>query len=443
MVRGVNLGSWLNIEHFMIGLPGCDWQLRAHARQIWGEEKARAFFDAYLDHFITRHDIENIAAAGFTALRLPVDYRLLESDLAPGVYDGPAWSRIADCLAWCESSNLALMLDLHGTPGGQNCTYPSGNFTGYSSLWFDRASQDRTAALWSELVRRFKDAKALWSYNLFNEPMINNPGPLSMDEQCLEMNRFIERLILLIRQQDREHWITIEPPVRSSGGVQQLDPAVFNDERTVLSYHHYPLASHETGANYEREQSNLWTPAALNEFIRAHTSSEHAYADRIARPVVLGEFGWSKHWHPERGRAMVEAQLRRIETNGWGWLLWAYKDLDTLGLYNPAPETGWARWTRNPGRKELAARLKSGYASWFNSQVIPFLHKHERNYRVFDAAYNDALRGIDRMLLDHDLRELASRSTVELVDFAKDFSLERCCRREDLFGLLTPWLQHR
>ena len=72
-VRGINLGSWLNIEGYMIGLPGCDWQIRESARQIWGAEKTRAYFKKYLDLYISEKDIRSIADMGFTCVRLPVD----------------------------------------------------------------------------------------------------------------------------------------------------------------------------------------------------------------------------------------------------------------------------------------------------------------------------------------------------------------------------------
>ena len=440
-VRGINLGSWLNIEDFMIGLPGVDWQMRAEAARQWGAAEAGAFFDAWETHFLSEADIAWIAARGFNTVRLPFHYLHLETDAAPGVFTGRAWDAIARCLGWCETHGLAVMLDLHGAPGGQNTTSPAGNATGYARLWQDQTCQDRTVALWTELLRRFHRSPALFSCNLFNEPMVNNHGPQTHPEQAAAMNALYARLIDAIRAIDSKVWIAIDGPVRSSGGVRWLDPALFADERTIFCYHHYPLEAYEGSVNYEQNQSRRGDGEADDmNFLREELREELEFAARIDRPVVLGEFGLPADWDPVLGARTLKAQLKIHEELGWGWLLWSYKDVNTIGLLNPAPDRPWRQWIEDPARIARHARVREGFQRYYDEIVIPELPKSPENSRTHDAAFDDAQRGLTRVLLDRGIHDLAQVPAAARHAMMEDFALHHCTVREDIWSELAPWL---
>ncbi|MGF1451391.1 MAG: glycoside hydrolase family 5 protein [Opitutales bacterium] len=435
-VRGVNLGSWLNIEHFMIGLPGVDWELRVSARELWGQERAEAFFRGWLEHFITAADLAHIAQMGFNTVRLPFAYRHLESDDAPGVYDGEGWQAIANCLDWAEANGLAVLLDLHAAPGGQNTTQPADNRTGFAQLWQYRHFQDQTVALWEELTRRFHRHPALLGYNPFNEPIVNNHGPQSTEAQAVAMNTLYARILEAIRSIDPKGWLVMEAPVRSSGGCRWLEPHLFADPRTAFSYHHYPLASHEASANFEAHQAEQWTPEALDRFLRGELADERAFADRVKRPVILGEFGWGRRWPNEHAEPMIAAQLRLAEDLGWGWLQWSYKDVGAMGLMRPYPNCAWRQFTDAPDFDAKRTQIATEFKRFFDHTIIAELDKGPHNFRVYDAAYDDCTRGCNRALRDFRMRQLADKTPEELEAFTRDFRLENCVRHEALFGLL-------
>ena len=46
-LRGVNLGGWMLIEDYMIGLPWTEWKIREQFKKILGEDSYSAFFNAF------------------------------------------------------------------------------------------------------------------------------------------------------------------------------------------------------------------------------------------------------------------------------------------------------------------------------------------------------------------------------------------------------------
>lgn len=100
VLKGFNLGSWLNIEDFMIGLAGTDWQVRAVFRDVLGAETTQRFFEAYADAFITERDLWFVRDAGCNLVRLPFNYRYFESDDEPFVYREETFRRI--CSPWAS-----------------------------------------------------------------------------------------------------------------------------------------------------------------------------------------------------------------------------------------------------------------------------------------------------------------------------------------------------
>jgi len=60
-LRGVNLGGWMLIEDYMIGLPWTEWKIREQFRKVLGDEAYTAFFNAFDQAFIADADISFLA----------------------------------------------------------------------------------------------------------------------------------------------------------------------------------------------------------------------------------------------------------------------------------------------------------------------------------------------------------------------------------------------
>lgn len=439
--RGINLGSWLNIEDFMIGLQGTDWQIRKAIERQLGAETASAFFQSYRDNYITGADITRIAELGFNCVRLPFNWHYFETSQAPFDYTEAAFAPIDRLFEWCGRHGLAVLLDFHAAPGGQNTTPPSDSTTGYSQLWESAHYQDRTVALWEALARRYARHPALLGYNLLNEPQTNQHGELDPDEQVAAMNALYHRLLRALRSIDTQGWIVISGPVRTSGPLDQLDRTLFEDPRTAVSYHHYPLASYEQGINFESAQAEHADVDTWYRFLEKQTAEELAYVESIDRPMILGEFGWSSKWDSEQAECALAAQIRLHEDRGWGWMIWAYKDLNTLGLFQPRADTAWVRFTQNPCWQTKLETCRAAFAETFDRAYIGSLGKDSNNAHIYDAAWGDGLRGLKRILLEYQIRCLADYPAAAIEAMPECFRLDNCRLREDFLAVLQPYLK--
>ena len=48
-LRGVNLGNWMILESYIMGLPSVEYYIRSTMRALLGEERFHAFFDTFMD----------------------------------------------------------------------------------------------------------------------------------------------------------------------------------------------------------------------------------------------------------------------------------------------------------------------------------------------------------------------------------------------------------
>ncbi len=424
-LRGINLGCWINIENFMIGLEGVDWQNRKALERQIGPEQANLFFNTFHDVYITERDIAYIASLGLNAVRLPFNYRYFESDLDPFVYREKTFRHIDQLMDWCQTHGIVVLLDFHAAPGGQNTTHPADNCTGYPHLWNSRHDQERVIALWKEMAVRYGSHPALLGYDLLNEPQIDQHGQQTLEEQRDQMNSLFGRIIEAIRSVDSSSTIVIEGPVRSSGGIHHLDQRLFEDPNTAASYHYYPFANHESSINYEPNRSDSDQINELMNFIRKQTDTEHEYALEVNRPVILGEFGISRRRNMEQILKIVEAQMRLCTERGHHWMLWSYKDINQMGLVCPRPDTAWRSFVENPEWQELKKGCMQAFRKHFNSIYIERLQKNERNRKIYDAAYNDMIHGLKRLLLDNQIERLKATG-LDIPKLSEAFAFDNC-----------------
>lgn len=76
VLRGLGIGTWMNIEHFMVGLPGPQSMILSSMDDIYGEGKGEAFLNTYIDDFISADDFDFLNEQGINFVRVPINYRL-------------------------------------------------------------------------------------------------------------------------------------------------------------------------------------------------------------------------------------------------------------------------------------------------------------------------------------------------------------------------------
>lgn len=82
-LRGFCLGSWLNMEAFMVGYPGSETEFRRAVAKVLGEQKAEYFFERFLHYFVSQSDVDYVKSLGCNLMRVAINYHHFEDDERP------------------------------------------------------------------------------------------------------------------------------------------------------------------------------------------------------------------------------------------------------------------------------------------------------------------------------------------------------------------------
>ncbi len=314
--RGVNLGGWLSqCEHS----------------------------EAHYDSFLAEADIARIAGWGLDHVRLPIDYCLLRNEADDAILSH-GYDYIDQCLAWCGTYKLNLILDLHKTAGF------SFDEDG-DDFFHSKSLQDRFVSLWEDLAKRYSKYGDRIVFELLNE---------AVDPAIADIwNGIIKRTIAAIRPFAPTTKILVGS-VRNNSvfWVRKLD-APF-DENVVYTFHFYePLIfTHQTAywvnkmpadyaieypgtfADYHADTKRFLPDNHLEiyEKLQADPTDAHfvrlAFADAIAVakqrdvPLYCGEYGVINKTSLESALRWF-AELHDLFTeNHIGRAVWNYKGKD-------------------------------------------------------------------------------------------------------------------
>ncbi len=165
-LRGVNLGSWLVLEKWMV--PDVYRGTRApdeYSLCLALGSQAKDRLNRHRETFITAKDFRWIKDCGLNAVRLPVGYWALE---APEPY--VECSRFIDfALDQSRQNGLKLLLDLHGAPGSQN-GWPHSGRSGPINWPKDPKNIQETLRVLESFGQKYGKHPALLGIELLNEP---------------------------------------------------------------------------------------------------------------------------------------------------------------------------------------------------------------------------------------------------------------------------------
>ena len=339
-LRGTCIGGWMNLEDFIAGYPGSEHGLRATMAQVLGQGKAKFFFDRLLDYIFAEDDVAFIKSLGATTVRLPLNYRHFESDMAPFQYREDGFRRLDRALDWCAKHGLYAILDLHAVQGWQNSDWHSDNASRHAIFWDQLQFQDRFVGLWEEFARRYRGNPTVAGYNVMNEPASNNPLGRFSDTYrpaWSKINAIYRRVVDAIRAIDADHIIFLEGDYYSRL-FRELDPPFAPN--LVYSSHNYNTAGFGPSAYPDEDGANGWGLAYQERTFEANEGT--AFARSHGVPLWIGEFGAVYNGpaveRPDRLRAMSD-QLDVFETFGAHWTTWTYKDIGVMGMVELDPES--------------------------------------------------------------------------------------------------------
>jgi aryl-phospho-beta-D-glucosidase BglC (GH1 family) len=420
MLRGFNIGSWMNIENFMIRIPGTEKGIRQIFTEVYGKKNAEKFFDDYLNYFITEKDFILLKNLGVNVLRLPFSYRHFEDDRAPGILKPEGFTQLDRVLELCKKYKIFAILDMHSSPGGQNPESHGGGDTGVSEFWSDASLRTRMINLWGYIAQRYKDESIIAGFDILNEPY------LVTDVEGF--NKFYDEVIRKIRGVDTNHIVFLEGDdwakdfsiFKSLGGYQQ-----------AISFHFYP------GQHVYLSTERLARAEELEHKLKYFTDLR----EKTGMPLWVGETGG--HFPQSKlteGMELVKDCLDIFEKHHISWTIWSYKDAHAMGMVYPKENTKWMAmanelrriWqVKERGNPAIADEVFLMLENKF-SQPIDSSLKEQLRFRVY-ALVNEFL--IHQILKP----KLQATPWEEIKEYPKSFLLENCDGLQELAEIVKTY----
>jgi hypothetical protein len=288
-------------------------------RKVLGPERYEEFFERLLSSFYADADAEFLAATGLNCVRIPVNYRHLESDAKPFEVIADGFRHLDRAIAAGAAHGVYTIIDLHALPGWQNHHWHSDNPTHRALFWEHPHFQDRVVHLWEAIAERYRGNEWVAGYNLMNEPA---------DESRAVVGPFYDRLAAAVRAVDADHILFLD------GNTYSTEFDFFEEplENAVYTLHDYVPAGLGRADAYDRD-------AAEQKFL-----DRSAYARRTGTPIYVGEFSpiytGDEAVDAER-RRILDDQLERYRRHGAGFATWMYKDLGRQGLTYVRPDSAY------------------------------------------------------------------------------------------------------
>ncbi|MGB4660664.1 MAG: cellulase family glycosylhydrolase [Mobilitalea sp.] len=327
LFSGLGIGTWMNMEHFMLGIPTTDKQIRKTFQEVYGEETASEFFEKFALDFITEEDFQFLKETGINLVRIPFNYHLFIDDQNPAEYREEGFRYFDRLMALSREYGIYLLPDLHTAPGGQNPDWHSDNQTGYTEFWHYKVFRDQITALWQAIAARYQDEPYLLGYDILNEPFM-----IPKEDQ---MDSFYKEVTKSIRQVDSNHILFLE------GDYFAMDFSsihTIEDPQTALTFHFYPTVWNTDlfKKDYDRSIRKAEFETIFAKLIQIR--------EQFSVPILCGEAGYDID-KEDFGFTMglVEDTLELFKKYKISWTLWCYKDAQFMGVVYPKTDSPWMK----------------------------------------------------------------------------------------------------
>ena len=322
VLRGCNLGNWLLLEPWMLGLRDerihDDYDIVTTLARRFGAQRAEELLDVYRANWITAREFELVKSFGFNVVRLPFNHLLLASDADPFVLRDDAFEWLDAAVEFAEQAGVYVILDMHGAPGGQSVDMPSGRVD-QNDLWTDETCQRRTAWLWQRIAERYRDRSAVVAYDLINEPW----GDFHADVRS-GLLKIVGRIHEAIREVDPDKLIYLPGTLR---GI------TFYGDRRHNGWANCGLTEHYYPGLFGNGPPTLDTHA---RFLGAVLPGTQRLIERLDVPYLVGEFNVVHD-----SAAQPEMMRRYYDTfadSGWSATMWSLRKI------NPGGGVGRDNW---------------------------------------------------------------------------------------------------
>ena len=318
-LRGCNLGNWLLIEPWMLGIRSerfrDQYSVVTTLQTRFGPERAAQLMELYRDNWMTAREFGLVKSFGFNLVRVPFHYGLLMDDEHPSVLRADAFKWLDRAVELAEQAGIYVILDLHGAPGGQSVDAPTGR-AGVNALWDNPKFQEQTAWLWQRIAERYRDRAAVVAYDVLNEPW----GDFRTDVRSRLVELF-GQLYAAIREVDPNKLVFAPGSLR--GITFYGRPSEHGWKNVGFTEHFYPGV-------FGRGAATLETHA---QFLAFTVPAHRQMLERLDVPYLIGEFNvvFDRIAKPEIMRRYYD----EFGASGWLATMWSARMINPRGGVQP------------------------------------------------------------------------------------------------------------
>lgn len=318
-LRGTNLGGWLVEEMWMCPFvteppAGTSFPKIPDSHTLWNVLRGRfaakevqELRKAYRDAWITEADFARIAALGFNHVRIPFLHTVVDE---PGGMD-----TLRKAVRQANAHGLYVVLDMHGTPGGQSWEHHTGR-EGSNRLFSDPKRLAETIRAWRVLAKEFGPNPGVAAFDLMNEP---TGAP-----NAATLHVVHDRLIRAIREIAPHTMLIVEDGYKGFDSTPHAD--VLGWTNVIYSFHVYNFDAKSPKDHVDRLTRDLpkWKE------LRGYRNF----------PVYIGEWNLEPWNSPDVMKTYVET----MDREDISWAQWTYKT-----VHGDGPMGFWGLYA-NKGR---------------------------------------------------------------------------------------------
>lgn len=336
-IRGVNLGSWLLLERWMVPElfteNGAESNDEYRFMEELGDSKEAVMHEHY-QSFITEEDFAWLGEAGINVVRIPVGYWIFDGKdhfVANIEYLDKAFE-------WAEAHNIEVLIDLHGVRDSQN-GFDNSGLEGKVGWHLERENIDEAVEVLDQLAARYAEHPALFGIAVLNEPSWEIPLDVLKDF-------YLESYEAVMQYLDRtKHWVVIHDGFRFQEWKDFMQGDTYNN--VILDTHMYHV--------FEDEDNKLSVLDQIRKAAGPRNTAIKTMSEYF--PVMVGE--WSLGLHGDKLAAVGtdDQQLNALRAFGStqlvvygqsaGWFFWSYKQSPRATgsgsgwSFRSAVENGW------------------------------------------------------------------------------------------------------
>ncbi|WP_167399926.1 carbohydrate-binding protein [Massilia violaceinigra] len=344
-LRGVNLGNWLQMEFWMLnnsmstsnGPVNDQCTLEGTLAGRFGNAEKERLMGVYRDSWITTRDFDLIKGMGMNVIRVPFYFSLVENEYSPYNLRADAWKHLDFAINEAEKRGMYVILDLHGTVGGQAGEKEQHDgCVGPAQLWSNAGYRDRTKWLWDKIAERYRGRNAVAAYDLLNEPWGTDATTLA---------NYAYELFNVVRAKDPNHVILL--PGHNSGIDAYGNPNTRGLTNVAFWMHFYPGLWGWNEVQGAANQANMhanWLHCNPNG--TGESCDWNAKLTGLNTPFLIGEF---QPWTllGSYGGQITRKTYDAYNMYGWAATNWAYKNVTYGGSNGDTNAWGWGMVTNS------------------------------------------------------------------------------------------------